>query len=140
MVESVNESYTIRPQLVPQGQRRMVKVLGFDRNVIERQGPFDQVVVVNGGTELLELQREIRILHLPGQRLAQRRSQSARRIAVPFIPGPKERSEERQSLYMIPVGMTDENVALDRFHGCRQFLSQREGTGAHVQHDKRSCA
>ena len=93
---------------------------------------------MDGGAELFELERKVGVLHLAGQRLAQRRPEPARRIEIPFISGPEEGGKEGQPLDVVPMGMADQNMAFDRLLERREFLSEREGAGAHVQHDERS--
>src|SRR4029078_3968445 len=67
--------------------------------------------VAHLGGELLDRDREVRVLHLPGERLANRGPQATRAVDVPLECGIEKRSEEGQALDVVPVRVADEDVA-----------------------------
>jgi hypothetical protein len=72
-------------------------------------------VVSDRRTQLLELEREIRVLHLSRECLTQRPAQTARRIDVPLVSGLEERRKERQTLNVVPMGVADRTWPLTGF-------------------------
>ena len=90
----------------------MVQVSRSDRDVIDLEFAFDQLVVVDLGAHFIEPHREIGILHLPGQRFLDGLPDASGRVNVPFVSWHKKRSKERNALNVIPMSMTNEDVTL----------------------------
>jgi len=111
MVRRVDDRDSVRFQPVAEGQRRMIQVLSCHANVFHGEDAFHEFVVADGGWELLEAHGEIRVLHLPGQGVLKMLTQPARRVDIPFIPGREKRGEEGEALDMVPVGVSDKEVA-----------------------------
>lgn len=86
----MDHGHTVGFKPIAERQGGMIEVLRPGRNVAELQGAFDQIMIADGGAQLLELEGEIGILHLPGERIAERASETAWGIDVPFIAGPEE--------------------------------------------------
>src|SRR6185437_15792747 len=80
---------------------------------------------------------EIGVLHLPGEGLAHRLLETARRIDVPGVAGHKERAEKRQPLDVVPMGMADQQVTGHRLRRrLHQLLPEAERAGAAIEHDQ----
>ena len=59
---------------------------------------------------------------------------------VPLIVGPKEGSEEGETLDVVPVCVSDQDMPTDRLAKSRKFLAERVGTGAHIKNYKRAAS
>src|SRR5262249_41907761 len=93
----------------------------------------------NPGAELIKGDREIVILHLSGERLAQRRAGTLWAVDVPFGAARKQRIEERDALDVIPVRMADQQAPAHAVSPARhQPPPERISSGSAVQ-DKQ-CA
>src|SRR5262249_11882149 len=115
----------------------MVEISRRHLDVADVEGAFDQVVITDGGAELVERDRKIRVLHLARERLAQGLAEALGAIDVPIGAGAEERSEERNALDMIPMGVTDQDMpALDIARD--QFLAERVGACPAIDHDQRA--
>ena len=118
----------------------MMQVLRSDVDVADLQRSLDQIMVVQRRTEFLERDREIRGLHLSGQRLAKRRADASRTVDVPLVTGNEERCKEGEALNVIPMGVTDQDVAVDRRRSaCDQRLAEAVRSGAAIEHHERSA-
>jgi glutamate-5-semialdehyde dehydrogenase len=74
---------------------------------------LDEVVVLDRGAEVEELDREVGVLHLARERLVDRRVEAAGPVHVPHVARHEQRREERQPLDVVPVRVPDEQVAVD---------------------------
>ena len=141
VVGGVDDGRAVGLDAVAQRQRRVVHVVGADAHVVDLERALGQVVVAHPGGELLECDGEVGVLHLAGQRVADRRPHAARAIDVPLELGVEQRCQEGQTLDVVPVGVADEDVAAPRATGfCQQRLAQRVGTGAAIEQDQHATA
>src|SRR5438067_385634 len=113
----------------------MVQVLRADLDVAERKDAFGEIVIADGGAELLQLDRKVGGLHLSGERLPHRLGEAARRIHVPFVAGDEDRGKERQALDVIPVSMANQQMPPQRlFAALHQLGAKRNRAGAAIEH------
>ena len=132
MVGRVDQHHPVGLDPVTERQRRVVQVTGCHPRLVNHETALDQVVVTQRRAHRIEVDREIGVLHLPGQRFPQRRAKAARRIHVPLVGPVEQRCEERETLDMVPVGMADEDVAAQRrralrLQGVAQDADSRSG-------------
>src|SRR5262249_19445841 len=102
-----------------------------DFDVVDIEGTFDKIVVMNCSSELIRCYGKISVLHLTSERFAQRLVETLGTVDVPLIAGHKERSEEWDALDMwsAPLGVDRyEAVQLAICRACSldgAFVSQR---------------
>mmetsp|Transcript_5577 Transcript_5577/g.15690 ORF Transcript_5577/g.15690 Transcript_5577/m.15690 type:complete len:520 (-) Transcript_5577:250-1809(-) len=106
-----------------------------------------EIVVPDVGPQVVEIDGEVIVLHLPGERIANTPGAAPGAVHVPRHAGDEQRDEERESLDMIPVRVGDEDVAA-AVPGLAvgpaaevlpdHVLAEAVGTGPHVQDDARS--
>ena len=84
VIGGVDDRRAVGLDPVAERQRRMVHVVRGDAHVVDLDAAFDQVVVADLGGELLDRDREVRVLHLARERLADRRPEAARAVDVPL--------------------------------------------------------
>lgn len=85
----------------------MVQILGGDRRVADGEGVFAEVVERDRRLQLLELDREIGVLHLPGQHLGELGIATGRGVDRDVAVRVEERAEEGEALDMVPVGVPE---------------------------------
>src|SRR6266498_1646555 len=139
VVTGIHERCPVDLQPIPQRERRMVEVTGRDPDIVDVESTLDKIMVVDRGSKLIERDGEICVLHLPGQCFAQGLAKAFRAVNIPFVTGRENRSEERQALDMIPMGMTDQDVAAHAFQaGRHEFLAEGVGSGSAIKDNE--CA
>ena len=142
VIGRVHDAHAVGLDPVSQRERRMVEIARRDRDVVDLELPLDEVVVLDVGAEVEELDREVRVLHLPGERVVDRRVETARAVDVPHVPGLEQRGEERQALDVVPVGVADEEMAVDATAGSlipvvHEGLTELVDAGAAVEDEQR---
>src|SRR5215472_4261367 len=90
-----------------------------DFDVVDIEGAFDKIVIMNCSSELIRCYGKISVLHLTSERFAQRLVETLGTVDVPLIAGHKERSEEWDALDMIPMRMADQDVAAQALGAAR---------------------
>ena len=100
----------------------MIQIVGGDLDIVDIEGALDEVVIANLGPALIERDREVCILHLPGQGFTQGLAQALRAVDVPFVAGHKKRSEEWDALDVIPMRVADQDVAAQAFSAGRHQI------------------
>ena len=140
VVGGVHHDRTIRFEPVSERQRRMVEEPRLDTDVSDVEPALDQVLVGDRCGELIDRHWKVRVLHLAGEDLGKRSAEAARTRDLPMASLSEERREERQPLDVVPVGVTDQDVAVDRLAtGLRhQVLAEPVRSGAAVDHHQRS--
>ena len=117
----------------------MIQIARGDADTADVETAFAKVVELNAGAEALQIDREILIGHLSGERPLEVSPEAARGVDVPLGAGYEERSEEGEPLNMVPVGVADEEVAVHRAVGSRHELATKLiRTGAAVDDNPRS--
>ena len=101
---------------------RVIEVLSFDKNIADAEEALFELGVMKAAGQFLELDREIRILHLAGKRIFETSLESRRTVDIQLGSGQESRGEERETLNVIPVRMPDQ-----------QMNAMRAGTSQHVQ-------
>ena len=94
----------------------MVQIARGDFNILDFEGPFDEVVIANVSSALIKCDGEIGIIHLSGQHFTQRLAETLGTVYVPFIAGHKKRSKKRDALDVIPMCMADQDMAAQTFN------------------------
>ena len=92
----------------------MIEISRGNFYVADIEAALEQVMVANGGAEAVERDREIGVLHLPGERLTQGRAKAFWTINVPFGAIAEKRSEKRDALDMIPMRVADQDISAFR--------------------------
>src|ERR1035438_9678563 len=93
MIGRVNERRAVGFETVAQRESRVIEVARHDANVVDLECAFDKVMVADGGSKLLQCDREICILHLSRQGFANRLIEALGPINIPFIARRKQRSK-----------------------------------------------
>ena len=138
VVGGVHDADAVDLQPVAERQRRVIEVARGHADVADREVALHEVVVAQRGLELLHADREVLVLHLPGQGVAQRLAQAARGVHVPLVTAQEERREERKALDVVPVGVRDQHVAvIGRGPLGHQRVAEAVGAGAAVQDEQR---
>ena len=143
VVGGVDEARAVGLDAIAERQRRMVHVVRPDAHVVDLDLAFDQVVVAHPGRELLDRHREVGVLHLARERLADRRPEAARTVDVPLEIGVEQRRQKRQALDVVPVRVADEDVAAPRavrLGPQRLPEAMRAGTAIEQQQHAAACA
>ena len=141
VIARIDHTRTVDLEAIAERQRRVVEVLGDDGRVLDRQLSFDEIVIVDVGTELIDRDREVRVLHLSGKRLGQGVAETPRAVDVPVVVGPEHRGEERKPLDVVPVGVADQQVSVDRltFGPLAEIETQPVRTRTAVDDEQGSC-
>ena len=134
VVRRIDHGGAIGLEAIAQGQRRVVQELGVDTHLGDVEGALDQVMMVDRRRELVDRHREVAVLHLAGEDLAEGVLQSARAVDVPGGARLEQWSEERQTLDVVPVGVADQDVPVD---GC-PIRPARAVPGRGREHPSRS--
>ncbi len=87
VIGCVDDHHAIGLQPVTKGERRVVQILRCHLHVFDFKAALDQIVVMHARTELLQRHREVGVLHLSSQGLAQRRTNAAWPVDVPLVSG-----------------------------------------------------
>src|SRR5262245_28701 len=90
--------------------RRVVQILRFDQDFTNPKEPFLQFREMNSAGEVMQLYREVGVLHLSGQRVFKTSLKPGRSVDVQFCARKKSRSEERETLNVIPMSVADQQV------------------------------
>src|SRR5262245_34748463 len=112
VIRCINDRRPLGLKPVTKRQRGMIQIARPDRGIGDPKGSFYQLMIANLRAELVQLYREIGILHLAFESVAQRLAHSLRGVNVPLIASGKERSEERNTLDVVPMRMANKNVPL----------------------------
>jgi len=112
VIRCINDRRTLGLKPVTKRQRGVIQVAGPECDVSDPNGTFYQLMVSDLCAELVQLYREVGILHLAFESVAQRLAHSLGGVKVPLIASRKERLEERDALDVVPMRMADENVPL----------------------------
>ena len=139
VIDCIDHSDAVGLDAIPERKCRMVQVLGDDAHARDRKLSLDEVVIPDGGVELLQRHREIRVLHLAGERRFELLPHAAWGVEIPLVAGDEQRREEGETLDVIPVRVSNEQVAAQRvLAGGQQRLPEAMGAGTAIQDDERS--
>src|SRR5262245_38057887 len=108
VIGGIDQDYPIGLQPISQGEVRMVQVARGDTYVVQGECALDEVMVADRGTELLQGDRKIGILHLPGESLLQVSTQATRTIDIPDMARHEQRGKEGKALNVVPVRMRNQ--------------------------------
>src|SRR5438045_2473614 len=120
VVASIDHAGAAHLQPIAESEGRMVQVARSDADVIDLETTLDEVMKKDAGTELIECDREVNVLHLSGKRVAKRLAETGRPIDIPVTPGNKQRRKKRKSLDVIPMRVTEQDAATQRSSGFSQ--------------------
>jgi hypothetical protein len=139
VVTAIHYRCPIGLQPITERERWMIKILGGDLYIVDIESTLNKVVPANLGSALIKGDGEIGKLHLPGQRFTQGLAEAPGAVDVPFVTRHKKRLEERDALDVIPMRMTDQDMAAQAFGaGQHQLLTQSVTSGSAIDNDK--CA
>src|SRR5262249_6678919 len=122
MIGAIYNGRAIRLEPVSERQRRMVQVMSGDFDVVDIEGAFDKIVIMNCSSELIRCYGKISVLHLTCERFAQGLVETLGTVDVPLIARHKERCEERDALDVIPMRVTDEDMTAQALGAARHQL------------------
>jgi hypothetical protein len=92
---------------------------------------------MNSARQLVKLDGEVRILHLPGQRVFKTALESGRRVNIQLHPGKKCGSEEWKPLNVVPVRVTDQKInAMGTRPRPQEIKAKLANTGTTVKNDE----
>jgi len=89
----------------------MIQVPRVHGHAANLEFTFDKLVIANCSAHLIEPNREVRVLHLPGQRVLHGLSDSFGSVDVPLVSLTEQWCEERKAMNVVPMGMADEYVS-----------------------------
>ena len=95
-----------------------------DFDVVDIEGAFDKIVIMNCSSELIRCYGKISVLHLTCERFAQGLVETLGTVDVPLIARHKKRGEEWDALDMIPMRMADQDVAAQALGAARHQLNE----------------
>ncbi len=72
VIGGIDHDDTVVLEPEPEAERRVIEVLRTHLEVTDPELTLDQIVIVDGRTHLLGRHREVRVLHLSGERFADR--------------------------------------------------------------------
>jgi hypothetical protein len=108
-----------------------------DLDVVDIEGAFNKIVIMNCSFELIRRYGKISVLHLTGERFAQGLAETFGTVDVPLIARHKKRGEERDALDVIPMRVTDEDVTAQAFGaGRHQILAKRVSSSPTINDNK----
>ena len=140
VIAAINHGHPVRLEPIAEGQGGVVQVMRGDLDIVDDERAFDKVVIANRGLKLIERDREIGVLHLPGQGFAQRLAEPLGSVDVPFAAGDKKRSKKRDALDVIPMGMADQHMPVQALCAVRdQLLTEGMCSGSAIQDNERSA-
>src|SRR5256712_6641846 len=99
---------------VAERHRGVVKVLGNDPRAADRVRALAQVGVAERGGELAQLHREVRELHLAGERVVERAAAPLPAVDGDRVPWLGHRREETESPGVVPGRVAGEDACADR--------------------------
>jgi hypothetical protein len=116
----------------------MIEVLSADRHLANGEGILDEILKGDLGLELVQANREVGVLHLPGQHLGQAVVAPSGCVDSEAVARDEDRPEEGETLDVVPVGVAHQNRGFDRAAALEQIEPQRSGTGSAVEDELRS--
>src|SRR5215510_4400105 len=135
MVGNISHRSAVRGYAVTDGRGLVIQILRLHQDVTDAEKAFFDFVVVNSACQVLQLDREVRILHLPGKGVLQTALECRGAVDVQLGAWYERRSEKRKALNVIPMGMADEQVNPLGAGSSQEIETQRPDAGSAVQHD-----
>src|ERR1700680_1540512 len=123
MVAAIGDTKAIRFNAVSDNRRGMVHGLSVDGEPVKTMSSLAQIPIGDASRELIELYREIMMLHLTGQNVPQRNMGFVGTVYSEVISRNKQRREKWEALNVIPMRMGEQNRGVDRRGSVRQQLS-----------------
>ena len=121
---------------VTQRNSGMIQKLRGDANAAQVVCAFPQIAVSDLRSQLGQLDREIRVFHLPGKHFGQRTVRALRPAHRQAVSRNEQRREEGKSLDVIPVSMAEQNGCLDRLGSvAQQVAAQGARAGAAIENE-----
>src|SRR6476620_888922 len=103
MIAAVYDRCIIRLEPVTKCKRRMIQIMRNNFYVADPENALDQIMIMNGCSELVRSYRKIGVLHLPSERFPHGLVQTLGTVNVPFIAGYEKRTKKRDALDVIPM-------------------------------------
>src|SRR5207253_3373837 len=120
---------------VAERRRGVVHELAADAERADAELALTQLDDLHLGRELIHRHGEVRVVHLPPERRGERPIDASRAVDREIRARKEGRQEERQSLDVIGVGVTDEQVGPDR-SAAGERDAQLPRTGAAVEDEE----
>src|SRR5215813_8175300 len=138
VIRGINERCALAFEPVTKRQRRMIEIVGPDRDVSYFKGTLNKLMVSNPSPEVIQLNGKIGILHLAFQSVAQGSVHPLRRIKIPLITRREERREKWDPLDVVPMSVTDQYVPSERGSlSSNQVLAEQTNASTAVDDDER---
>src|SRR5262249_12470625 len=93
-----------------------------DFDVVDIEGAFDKIVIMNCSSELIRCYGKISVLHLTCERFAQGLVETLGTVDVTLIARHKKRGEERDALDVITMSVTDADITAQSLGATRHQL------------------
>ena len=110
MITGIHDHDAIDLEAIAKCQSRVVQIPRLDIDLAEPERALDEIMIAGRGAKVLQTDRKVGLLHLPGESIAQGVAEAVGPVDVPFIAGHEQRREEWQALDVVPVGVTDQEV------------------------------
>src|SRR5438034_739670 len=131
VVARVDDRGAVGLEAVAERYGGVVEVLRDDPRAADRVRALAQVREAERGGELAQGHREIRELHLAGERLVER-AFPLRAVEGDRVPRVERRREEREALDVVPVRVAEEDARPDG-HPSRERVTERARAGPAIE-------
>src|SRR5205823_4655084 len=118
-------------------RRGVVQELRADPKATDAELALAELDDLDLRRELIHRHREVRVVHLPAERLGERPIDTGGTVDREVRPGEERRKEERQPLDVVGVGVADEEVRSDRA-APRERDAELPRAGAAVEDEERA--
>ncbi len=136
VVAHVNDGFPFIVDPVSNGESGMVHIDRTDMRIEDGEFFLTDAAEIKVRFEFVQLDGEIDLLHLVGDDVLQIDLFPVRADNGDLIPGNKCRFEERKSLDMVPMRMSDEDVCFDGLAVCDKVIAEVADAGAGIQDDE----
>jgi hypothetical protein len=88
----------------------MIQITGREFDIVDGKSTFHKVMKPDLGFTLIQCNRKVVVLHLPGQNLTQGFPDPFGAVYVPFAPAHEKRIKEWDALDVVPMRVADKDV------------------------------
>ena len=110
VITSIHHSRPIDLQAITERKRRVIQITGREFDIVDGKSAFHKVMIPDLGSTLIQRNRKVVVLHLPGQNLTQRFPDPFGAVYVPFVPAHEKRKKEWDALDVVPMRVADKDV------------------------------
>src|SRR4029450_7209317 len=134
MIGGVDQRGAVRFQAIPEGEGGMIQILRGDADAPDLEHALGQIVEPDLGVEGRQRDREILVGHLARQARLDLAAVAPWGIDLPDVLREEERRKERKALNVIPMGVPDEEMPMQRAGvGRHQGAPEPVGAGAAIE-------